>query len=34
LSNWESTILSEQQQIYAATDAWISYLIYIGLTQK
>ncbi|MCL4481257.1 MAG: 3'-5' exonuclease domain-containing protein 2 [Bacteroidetes bacterium] len=34
LSNWESTVLSEQQQIYAATDAWISYLIYIGLTQK
>jgi ribonuclease D len=34
LSNWESHVLSEQQQIYAATDAWISYLIYIGLTQK
>ena len=34
LSNWESTILSEQQQIYAATDAWISYMIYIGLTQE
>lgn len=34
LSNWESPVLSEQQQIYAATDAWISYLIYIGLTRQ
>lgn len=34
LSNWESTILSEQQQIYAATDAWISYMIYIGLIKE
>jgi ribonuclease D len=34
LSNWEAPILTEQQQIYAATDAWIAYEIYIGLTQK
>lgn len=34
LSNWEASVLTEQQQIYAATDAWISYMIYIGLTQK
>jgi ribonuclease D len=34
LSNWEAHILTEQQQIYAATDAWIAYHIYIGLTQK
>lgn len=34
LSNWEATVLTEQQQIYAATDAWIAYMIYIGLTQS
>jgi ribonuclease D len=34
LTNWEATILTEQQQVYAATDAWIAYMIYIGLTQK
>ncbi len=34
LSNWEAHVLTEQQQIYAATDAWIAYHIYIGLTQK
>jgi ribonuclease D len=34
LTNWEATALTEQQQIYAATDAWIAYEIYIGLTQK
>ena len=34
LSNWEASVLTEQQQIYAATDAWISYMIYIGLTQS
>jgi len=32
LTNWEAPVLTEQQQIYAATDAWISYMIYIGLT--
>ena len=34
LTNWEASILTEQQQIYAATDAWIAYHIYIGLIQK
>jgi ribonuclease D len=34
LTNWEAPVLTEQQQIYAATDAWIAYVIYIGLTQK
>jgi ribonuclease D len=34
LSNWEAHVLTEQQQSYAATDAWIAYHIYIGLTQK
>ncbi|MEI6276272.1 MAG: 3'-5' exonuclease [Prolixibacteraceae bacterium] len=34
LSNWEAQVLTEQQQIYAATDAWIAYHIYIGLIQK
>ena len=33
LTNWEAPVLTEQQQIYAATDAWIAYVIYIGLTQ-
>lgn len=28
LSNWEATELTEQQLLYAATDAWISYKIY------
>jgi ribonuclease D len=34
LSNWEASLLTEQQQIYAATDAWIAYLIYNGLTKE
>ncbi len=34
LTNWEAPVLTEQQQIYAATDAWIAYVIYIGLTQQ
>jgi len=28
LSNWEAPELTEQQLLYAATDAWISYKIY------
>jgi ribonuclease D len=32
LSNWESAALSEAQIKYAATDAWVSYLIYMKLT--
>lgn len=34
LSNWESSILKNDQLIYAATDAWIGREIYIALTQK
>ena len=35
LSNWESPELSEQQQRYAATDAWASLQIYLKLmTEK
>lgn len=34
LTNWEAPVLTEQQQIYGATDAWIAYMIYIGLTQQ
>ena len=28
LSNWERNPLSREQQLYAATDAWVSYAIY------
>ena len=31
LSNWDSPELSEQQQRYAATDAWASLQIYLSL---
>lgn len=31
LTNWESSELTEQQQVYAATDAWASLLIYMQL---
>ena len=31
LSNWERTILNTKQKIYAATDAWVGYLIYSRL---
>lgn len=34
LSNWEAHDLTEQQQLYAATDAWIAYQIYIGLIRE
>ena len=33
LTNWEATILTEQQQIYAATDAWIAHEIYVRLSR-
>ncbi len=33
LTNWESTQLSPSQQSYAATDSWISLLIYKGMMQ-
>ncbi len=31
LSNWESQQLTDKQQIYAATDAWICHQIYLKL---
>ncbi len=34
LSNWESVILTDAQVKYAATDAWVSYLIYIKLMDE
>lgn len=33
VTNWEALELSEAQQIYAATDAWISHRIYESLNQ-
>ncbi len=34
LSNWESATLTEAQQRYAATDAWVGYKIYQYLMQE
>jgi len=34
LTNWENDVLTEQQQIYAATDAWASLLIYLKLKSE
>lgn len=34
LTNWENEELTEQQQIYAATDAWASLLIYAQLQKE
>ena len=34
LSNWETANLSEAQQRYAATDAWVSYKIYKALKRN
>ena len=34
LSNWEADELTEAQQSYAATDAWVSYLILYSLTRE
>jgi ribonuclease D len=34
LSNWESPELTEQQQRYAATDAWASLQIYLQLMNE
>ena len=34
LSNWEAKVLTPQQQIYAATDAWVCVEIYQKLTAK
>ncbi len=33
LSNWENNVLTEAQQRYAATDAWMCYQIYEKLNQ-
>jgi ribonuclease D len=33
LSNWESDTLTHAQQIYAATDAWVSLQIYLRLIE-
>lgn len=33
LSNWEAASLTPAQQLYAATDAWISRQIYVTLTR-
>lgn len=34
LSNWEKTRLSSKQKKYAATDAWVGYMIYSELTNS
>jgi ribonuclease D len=34
VTNWEAMELTEAQQIYAATDAWISHRIYESLNQQ
>jgi ribonuclease D len=34
ITNWEAPELSEAQQIYAATDAWISHRIFESLNQS
>lgn len=32
LSNWESDVLTEKQILYAATDSWVTRLIYVKMT--
>ena len=34
LTNWENDVLTDQQQVYAATDAWASLLIYLQLMKE
>lgn len=34
LTNWESNELTDQQIVYAATDAWVSLKIYLNLTRQ
>ncbi|MGB3465101.1 MAG: 3'-5' exonuclease, partial [Cyclobacteriaceae bacterium] len=34
VTNWESQVLSESQQVYAATDAWVCYEIYKKLERQ
>ena len=31
VSNWENSVLSEQQKLYAATDAWVALEIYMEM---
>lgn len=33
LSNWENEELTQAQQVYAATDAWVSYELYMKLQE-
>ena len=33
LTNWDADVLTEPQQIYAATDAWVAYEIYSRLLE-
>lgn len=34
VSNWEAPVLTESQQLYAATDAWVCRQIYLALNGK
>lgn len=34
VSNWEAPLLTESQQLYAATDAWVCRRIYLALNGK
>ena len=34
VSNWEAPVLTEPQQLYAATDAWVCRRIYLALNGK
>lgn len=34
LTNWENHVLTEQQQRYAATDAWAALMIYLRLMEE
>ncbi len=34
ITNWEAPELTEAQQVYAATDAWVSHQIYQSLNQQ
>jgi ribonuclease D len=31
VTNWDADVLTENQQIYAATDAWVGYQIFAKL---
>jgi ribonuclease D len=34
VSNWEAPILTDHQQLYAATDAWVCRRIYLALNGR